>query len=62
MPHCAVCVEHTRFEPRLEQPYQGALLHALRQHPEEPLMVDVVERAYMFIPLSITHILSQRAT
>ena len=43
MPHCAVCVEPPCLEPLLDQPYQCAVINALRQHPEYPLMVDVVE-------------------
>src|SRR5713101_6881450 len=61
MPHCAVCVEPPCLEPLLDQPYQCAVINALRQHPEYPLMVDVVEGFDNLLPLSTTHSLTPHA-
>ena len=46
MQHLAVRVQHTCVEPLLDQPPQCPVIDALRQHPNHPCMIDVVEEAF----------------
>jgi hypothetical protein len=46
------------LEEMLDQAQKPVIMQALPEDGEEELWVDCIERAHMFIPLSITHILS----
>jgi hypothetical protein len=45
LPHLAIRVQYTCFEPLLDQPQQCAVIEALCHHPDHPLVIDVVEEA-----------------
>ena len=45
MQHLAIRVQHPCFEPLLDQPQQCSVIEALCQHPDHPLVIDVVEEA-----------------
>jgi hypothetical protein len=43
MQDLAICLQHSRPEPRADQPQEGAIFHACSQHPHPPVLLDGVE-------------------
>ena len=56
----ALCSQDAGLQPLPAQPQQCPVIDPHPQPVCEPGMVQMVKRAHMFIPLSTTHVLSQR--
>jgi hypothetical protein len=52
----AAGIEHSCLEPFPNQSQQRAVLQAFLQHPDQPVVLDVVERAHTLIPPSRTRL------